>query len=63
MSTPDHFSNSAVLGEPTGPNGPRCCGGRVYLGKDSCLGPETFRAMCPDVERWLLTKAKYELAP
>lgn len=35
-------------------------GGRVYLGKDSYLEPETFRAMYPEVERWLLTKAKYD---
>ena len=35
-------------------------GGRVYLGKDSFLDAETFRAMYPEVERWLEIKAKYD---
>ncbi len=35
-------------------------GGRVYLGKDSYLDAATFRAMYPDIDRWLETKAKYD---
>lgn len=35
-------------------------GGRIYLGKDSYLEAETFRAMYPEVERWLAIKAKYD---
>jgi decaprenylphospho-beta-D-ribofuranose 2-oxidase len=35
-------------------------GGRVYLGKDSFLDAATFRAMYPDLDRWLETKAKYD---
>lgn len=35
-------------------------GGRVYLGKDSFLDAATFRAMYPDTERWLATKAKFD---
>jgi FAD/FMN-containing dehydrogenase len=35
-------------------------GGRVYLGKDSFLDAPTFRAMYPQIDRWLETKAKYD---
>ena len=35
-------------------------GGRVYLGKDSFLDAATFRAMYPDIDRWLELKAKYD---
>jgi decaprenylphospho-beta-D-ribofuranose 2-oxidase len=35
-------------------------GGRVYLGKDSFLDAVTFRAMYPNVDQWLETKAKYD---
>jgi decaprenylphospho-beta-D-ribofuranose 2-oxidase len=35
-------------------------GGRVYLGKDSYLEAATFRAMYPELERWLAVKAKYD---
>jgi decaprenylphospho-beta-D-ribofuranose 2-oxidase len=35
-------------------------GGRVYLGKDSFLDAATFRAMYPDIDRWLEAKAKYD---
>ncbi len=35
-------------------------GGRVYLGKDAYLKPETFRAMYPELGRWLEMKAKYD---
>ncbi|MCG8557671.1 MAG: FAD-binding oxidoreductase [Proteobacteria bacterium] len=35
-------------------------GGRIYLGKDSYLAPETFRAMYPQLDRWLETKARYD---
>jgi FAD/FMN-containing dehydrogenase len=35
-------------------------GGRVYLGKDSYLEAPMFRAMYPQVERWLAIKAKYD---
>ena len=33
-------------------------GGRVYLGKDSYLDAATFRAMYPQLDRWLAIKAK-----
>jgi FAD/FMN-containing dehydrogenase len=35
-------------------------GGRIYLGKDSFLDAATFRAMYPEVEGWLETKAKVD---
>ena len=35
-------------------------GGRIYLGKDSSVAAATFRAMYPQLERWLETKAKYD---
>ncbi|MGH7439663.1 MAG: D-arabinono-1,4-lactone oxidase, partial [Polyangiaceae bacterium] len=35
-------------------------GGRVYLGKDSFLDAPTFRAMYPQIDAWLATKAKYD---
>jgi decaprenylphospho-beta-D-ribofuranose 2-oxidase len=35
-------------------------GGRVYLGKDSFLAADMFRAMYPATERWLALKAKYD---
>jgi FAD/FMN-containing dehydrogenase len=35
-------------------------GGRVYLGKDSFLDAATFRAMYPEIDRFLETKAKYD---
>ncbi|WP_394850191.1 FAD-binding oxidoreductase [Pendulispora brunnea] len=35
-------------------------GGRVYLGKDSFLDAPTFRAMYPNLDRWLELKAKYD---
>ena len=35
-------------------------GGRIYLGKDSSVEAATFRAMYPQLERWLETKAKYD---
>ncbi|MFZ5895776.1 MAG: FAD-binding protein [Myxococcota bacterium] len=35
-------------------------GGRIYLGKDSFVNAATFRAMYPDLDRWLQTKAKYD---
>ena len=35
-------------------------GGRVYLGKDSYLEAATFRAMYPEIDRWLETKARYD---
>jgi FAD/FMN-containing dehydrogenase len=35
-------------------------GGRVYLAKDSYLEAPTFRAMYPDLDRWLAVKAKYD---
>jgi len=35
-------------------------GGRVYLGKDSFLDAATFRAMYPNIDQWLETKAKYD---
>jgi decaprenylphospho-beta-D-ribofuranose 2-oxidase len=37
-------------------------GGRIYLGKDSYLDAETFRAMYPRTEGWLQTKAKLDPA-
>jgi len=36
------------------------CGGRVYLGKDSYVEPETFRKMYPRLDEWLAVKAKYD---
>ena len=35
-------------------------GGRIYLGKDSFLDAATFRAMYPNLDQWLETKAKYD---
>ncbi|MFT4977472.1 MAG: decaprenylphospho-beta-D-ribofuranose 2-oxidase [Myxococcota bacterium] len=35
-------------------------GGRIYLGKDAFLKPATFRAMYPQVEKFLKTKATYD---
>ncbi len=35
-------------------------GGRVYLAKDSFLDAATFRAMYPNLDQWLETKAKYD---
>jgi decaprenylphospho-beta-D-ribofuranose 2-oxidase len=35
-------------------------GGRIYLGKDSYVEAATFRAMYPQLERWLEIKAKYD---
>lgn len=35
-------------------------GGRIYLGKDSYVEASTFRAMYPEIERWLGIKAKYD---
>ncbi len=35
-------------------------GGRIYLGKDSYLEPEMFRAMYPETDAWLAIKAKYD---
>ncbi len=35
-------------------------GGRIYLGKDSYTSAAAFRAMYPEVEGWLATKAKYD---
>jgi decaprenylphospho-beta-D-ribofuranose 2-oxidase len=35
-------------------------GGRVYLGKDSYLSPETFRAMYPAHARWQQIKAQHD---
>ncbi len=35
-------------------------GGRIYLGKDSYVEPETFRAMYPRLDEWLAIKAKYD---
>jgi FAD/FMN-containing dehydrogenase len=35
-------------------------GGRVYLGKDSFLEAEMFRAMYPESAHWLTLKAKYD---
>lgn len=36
------------------------CGGRIYLGKDSYVEPETFRKMYPRMDEWLAVKAKYD---
>jgi len=38
----------------------RDAGGRIYLGKDSYVEPEMFRAMYPAIDRWLGIKAKYD---
>ena len=35
-------------------------GGRIYLGKDSYVEPQMFRAMYPRVDEWLAIKAKYD---
>jgi decaprenylphospho-beta-D-ribofuranose 2-oxidase len=35
-------------------------GGRIYLGKDSYVEPETFRKMYPRLDEWLAIKAKYD---
>jgi decaprenylphospho-beta-D-ribofuranose 2-oxidase len=35
-------------------------GGRTYLGKDSYMTAETFRAMYPAIDEWLRIKAKYD---
>lgn len=35
-------------------------GGRIYLGKDAYVDAATFRAMYPQIERWLAAKAKYD---
>ena len=35
-------------------------GGRIYLGKDSCVDAASFRAMYPRVDQWLETKARYD---
>jgi FAD/FMN-containing dehydrogenase len=35
-------------------------GGRIYLGKDSYLEQDMFRAMYPQIDGWLETKAKYD---
>ena len=35
-------------------------GGRIYLGKDSYTEAASFRAMYPQVDGWLQTKAKYD---
>jgi FAD/FMN-containing dehydrogenase len=35
-------------------------GGRIYLGKDSFVDKDTFRAMYPEIDRWLEIKAKYD---
>ena len=35
-------------------------GGRIYLGKDSFCSPETFRAMYPQLDRWLAIKRRYD---
>ena len=35
-------------------------GGRIYLGKDSYVEPEMFRAMYPRLDEWLAVKAKYD---
>ena len=37
-------------------------GGRVYLGKDSFLRPESLRRMYPRLDEWLRVKAKYDEA-
>ena len=35
-------------------------GGRIYLGKDAYVDAATFRAMYPQIDRWLAVKAKYD---
>ncbi len=35
-------------------------GGRVYLGKDAFLSPQTLRQMYPQVEDWLALKRRYD---
>jgi decaprenylphospho-beta-D-ribofuranose 2-oxidase len=35
-------------------------GGRIYLGKDSFVEPATFRAMYPQLDRWLALKTRYD---
>ena len=35
-------------------------GGRIYLGKDSVVQPDMFRAMYPETERFLGLRAKYD---
>jgi decaprenylphospho-beta-D-ribofuranose 2-oxidase len=35
-------------------------GGRIYLGKDSYVEPDTFRKMYPRLDEWLAIKAKYD---
>jgi decaprenylphospho-beta-D-ribofuranose 2-oxidase len=35
-------------------------GGRIYLGKDSYVEPETFRKMYPRLDEWLAIKSKYD---
>lgn len=35
-------------------------GGRIYLGKDSYVEAQTFRAMYPRLDQWLAAKAKYD---
>lgn len=35
-------------------------GGRIYLGKDSYVEAAMFKAMYPELERWLEIKAKYD---
>jgi decaprenylphospho-beta-D-ribofuranose 2-oxidase len=35
-------------------------GGRIYLGKDSYVEPETFRRMYPRLDEWLGVKAKFD---
>jgi FAD/FMN-containing dehydrogenase len=35
-------------------------GGRIYLGKDSYMDADTFRAMYPELGRWRAIKAKYD---
>ncbi|HXX66495.1 MAG TPA: FAD-binding oxidoreductase [Polyangiaceae bacterium] len=35
-------------------------GGRIYLGKDAYVDATTFRAMYPQIDRWLAVKAKYD---
>jgi decaprenylphospho-beta-D-ribofuranose 2-oxidase len=35
-------------------------GGRIYLGKDAYVEAPTFRAMYPQLDRWLEIKAKYD---
>lgn len=35
-------------------------GGRIYLGKDAFVDAATFRAMYPQIDRWLAVKARYD---